>query len=524
MPVSTADVRPQPALDKVLKYLGAGSKGQAVEHRVICAGSNKHNYEMGLDENGAIFAVCDEFSTTCAAPAPSIFATERGVVFYDPHEMHEVMVVDRSGLKPCSFGNRCTKKKCPDGHKFPCLHGVECRTKDTCKFLHPLKDSVVPLGPKYPLNMDCKYGTSCTNSKCHFAHSKGRLKVARERNDLEYTHAPDLEPLDKVIGLGLAPPSGATMFSFQGEFVFFFTPYPGPWAKEYFEKVDVFRYDAGKQKHISVGTWSLEGHYVNAATAQGKVMVISYWPYNDEANRAIWEGTRRERSLGKVIKKQDAKIKTQKSTIKKQSARIQSLDGKVGRLKSTNSKLYKTVKSQQRVMGGLRAALKSQRRQKAEALRKKRAAYVRMRAERKAASLARQRAREERQAAYFARQRAREARRNAWQARRAERVQRAAARARRRRSERWRMLDPIHIYVADGSGAARSDWKLVLDYHKGAHDLELGPAHHDGTPRTLFITENENRFEFDLSVLEARRDLGSLGRLPIVPERLCDGF
>ena len=165
-------------------------------------------------------------------------------------------------------------------------------------------------------------------------------------------------------------------------------------------------------------------------------------------------GTRRERSLGKVIKKQDAKIKTQKSTIKKQSARIQSLDGKVGRLKSTNSKLYKD-KSQQRVMGGLRAALKSQRRQKAS-IAQKRAAYVRMRAERKAASLARQRP-------------ARGGRRTlpgSARVRRAVAPGRRGARARpagccagpSSRSERWRMLDPIHIYVADGSGAARSDW------------------------------------------------------------------
>ncbi len=531
---ATTDGRRQPPLNKVLKYVKTGSKGQAVQHRVICAGGNKHKYEMGLDKNGTIFAVCDDFSTTCIAPAPSMFATERGVVFFDPHEMHEVMVTDRSGLKPCRFGNRCTKKKCQDGHKFPCKHGVKCRARahggrqnkvaakspgllanilgltmralcrlvlfrpsqgrhDVCKFLHPSEDSVVPLGSKFPLNTECKFGTSCTDRKCRFAHPKGRVKITRVFNNLKYTHAPDLELLDKTVDLRLTPPRRATMFSFQGEFVFFFTPYPGPHAKEYFKEVHVFRYNAGKQKHVKVGTWSERGHYVNAATAQGKVMVISYWPYNDEACRAIWEGARRERSLGKVIKNQGR-------TIKKQNARIQNLDSKVVRLRSANSRL---------------------RREKAEALRQKRAAYAQMLTERKTA---RRRVREERQARLIAQQREREARRDAWQARRAERVARAAAAAARRRSERWRMLDPIHIYVADGSGAARSDWTLVLDYHKGAHDLELGPAHRDGTPRTLFITENKNRFEFDLSVLDARRNLRSLGHLPIVPKRLCKGF
>merc|ERR1711920_804128 len=89
----------------------------------------------------------------------------------------------------------------------------------------------------------------------------------------------------------------------------------------------------------------------------------------------------------------------------------------------------------------------------------------------------------------------------------------------RARAERLRLRDPIHIYalVEGTSGFSRQDWKLVVDYHKGAHDLYLGEPCPDGT-QILEVTEHESVFRFNLVVPS---DVMSMGlSLPIVPDRL----
>jgi hypothetical protein len=100
-----------------------------------------------------------------------------------------------------------------------------------------------------------------------------------------------------------------------------------------------------------------------------------------------------------------------------------------------------------------------------------------------------------------------------------------------RQSERFRMLDPIHVYALREprlSGDSGDDWVLVLDYHKGAHALQLesgsaeGSGSGSGPHQRLLVTEKDTVFSFDLV---APADLGTLsGSLPVVPGRLCDGF
>ena len=91
--------------------------------------------------------------------------------------------------------------------------------------------------------------------------------------------------------------------------------------------------------------------------------------------------------------------------------------------------------------------------------------------------------------------------------------------------ERLRNLDPIHIYAQKDrtSGLSKEDWVLVVDYHKGAHDIQLCGAQPNGA-QTLEITEHDTVFNFDLI---APRDLSekALGMsLPVVPGRLCQDF
>ena len=90
----------------------------------------------------------------------------------------------------------------------------------------------------------------------------------------------------------------------------------------------------------------------------------------------------------------------------------------------------------------------------------------------------------------------------------------------RQRNERLRMRDPIHIYqLSSGNGTQQSDWTLVVDFHKGAHDIKLD-YDRNSESHSLEITENNNVFLFDLLF----PDLQSFSDLPLEPERLCVGF
>jgi hypothetical protein len=62
---------------------------------------------------------------------------------------------------------------------------------------------------------------------------------------------------------------------------------------------------------------------------------------------------------------------------------------------------------------------------------------------------------------------------------------------------------------------------LVVDYHKGAHDLFVGEMRPDGT-QAFEATEFDRVFQFDLVAPTNVRKLGLA--LPLVPPLLCPEF
>jgi hypothetical protein len=279
------------------------------------------------------------------------------------------------------------------------------------------------------------------------------------------THNHDLTPLKDgpaAIDIGEAPP-GAKSFCFHGEFAFFFTPYQGAWAKEHFETCTVHRFDSTKaMAHRKVADYKLDGHYCNAAVGAHRFFALSWWPYEDEAMRAIWESTRQLRSQEKVIKAKDSQITALANGLKRVEAKVAKLQ-----------------------------------RDKEQAIKRKK----------------------ERAAATYQQKQTRLAAEEKWRKKRAA----AAKRAAWNRAERFRYRDPIHMYaLEDGrAGTSAGDWRLVLDYHKGAHALEITPPTPEAETQRLRVTEHRQIFEFKIVAPE---DLKDLGPLPVVPGRLCDGF
>jgi hypothetical protein len=87
--------------------------------------------------------------------ATSVFKSPQGLIFYNPDELHEAKVVDPEDMGiPGAVAAKAKTKVC----RF----GANCRDPEKCANRHPLKSSIIPLGQDYPLNQECKYGTSCT--------------------------------------------------------------------------------------------------------------------------------------------------------------------------------------------------------------------------------------------------------------------------------------------------------------------------------------------------------------------------
>ena len=82
-----------------------------------------------------------------------------------------------------------------------------------------------------------------------------------------------LQKLDSPIPLQLDIPEAAKSFQFQGDFVFFFIPYPGTWASNHYEKVIVHRFDVEKQVHKFIGEYSLANHYCNCVAGAGHLIL-----------------------------------------------------------------------------------------------------------------------------------------------------------------------------------------------------------------------------------------------------------
>jgi hypothetical protein len=482
----------------------------------------------------------------CPVPVPgatAVFATPQGLAFYDPKEVDETRVsggdagAEEPGAfaaKPCKF-NPCTRAGCGFAHAAACRFGVACRDKAACNQPHPDPSSVVPLGPAYPLNTECKFKTNCTGKGCHFAHPNGRLgRVDRVERPFFATHQPDLSPLpDGPAAVDVGPfPTGATAVAYQGEFIFFYTPYPGTWAKEHYKTVTVHRFDSKAQRYRALGSYSLEGHYCNAAVGSHRFFVLSWWPFEDEAMRAIWEAGRQRREQDKAL---SAKEKELAAVAKDAAKALEAKDAELARQAKELAQKKAEIRELQATTAQQAQLILAQQQQAAA----EKAAAAKRQAREAAERAAREQQRTEQRADQRAQQRAQQAERlraeSEWRARRAEQQARSASYA---RSERLRFRDPIHVYALEpgkGGGDA-ADWVLVLDYHKGAHGLELlapssaaagagpdaaGTGPTAGSAQRLLVTENECVFEFDLLVPS---DFHALGKLPVVPGRLCEGF
>jgi len=497
-------------LGLVLRYLGQADRRKAVAQREAMAPphfqKHGHTYTFSMNKKGGAYmlqASCD--GSWVDMPEKAMFFTARGIVPYDPMEIRDTRVLPDTDFKDiCKFGTKCNNQACKFAHPFVCFYGTMCRHQHKgCKFFHPDGGSVVEKGGSFPLNKECKYGTSCTNKNCGFAHSCGRMAVVRQKARVFITHSLALEELDEPLPLVLEVPDNATKFQFQGEFVFFFEPYPGTWAKEHYKNVIVHRFDQDLQKYRQVGEFSLEGHYCNCAVAGGRYLVLSFWPYEEEAVRTIWEGLRVARKMEaeiqaktKTIESLRGELTTKESHIGHLKECINEKDAQITQLKNEIARLKNALHQKNSYIAQQQERLKAQK----EAAAARQEAYLRQKAERAQAALARRQQREAEQM---------------WRRQRQNQE--------RARQERLRLRDPIHVYVLEEgtSGFCKEDWKLVVDYHKGAHDLYLGEPLPDGT-QTLELTEHDNVFRFDLVV---PHNVGSTGlSLPLVPGRLCPDF
>jgi len=201
--------------------------------------------------------------------------------------------------------------------------------------------------------------------------------------------------------------------------------------------------------------------------------------------RTVWEclkvGRAKEKELKKSIKEE----------MKKE---LEAKDREISRLEQIIKDKDALISQQDQEIAHLKGAAAAARKQAAIA---RKEAHI----ARKEAQIARKKARQELEAKAF------------WR--------RQQLRQERQRNERYRLRDPIHIYaLSSGTGTEKNDWTLVLDYHKGAHDIKLGHIGTDGS-HALEITENESVFLFDLIV---PKNVATIGALPIVPRKLCADF
>lgn len=575
-----------------------------------------YTYTFQLSATGELQVSCDNGVNWITATNKAMFVSPLGIVFYDPgpegiRQARELPGAGGESL--CKRGNQCSNASCTLPHPFVCGFGVNCRklVKGSCKFYHPTKDSVTlapqatnqlpgagtetlcrfttgctrsnckfahPFDCKHGgecpeigsckfrhgsmaqvpvvvrISKDCKYGTSCSNKGCTFPHPNGRLSKPLETAKVLVTHTLDLKPwpTDVNVILPMEFPIEAREFHFQGDFVFFFVPYSETWGKKHSKAVIVHRYNKEAEVYELLGQYSLDGHYCNCAVAEGRYMVFSFWPYDEEALRAIWGYLRIQRKLQKRLEKmerelqlgqkemkalsdnlamKDADIAELKGRLQEKEANITLLQNqitllqqKITLLENQNEVQRQKIISLEGVIEETSGKLEAEYKAKAllqkqiEDLRSQELKAVQINAALQAASQTQQQTIQQQQ-------------QTIQQQAAAQAQQRYAAEAELRRmqqnmeasyQERLRQRDPIHIYAmtAETTGAKQDDWVLVIDYHKGAHDLKLGPVQAGGS-QTLEVVERENVFTFEMVVPANPR---ALGQLPIVPSRLCADF
>lgn len=498
--------------------------------------SSKERYVVSCDEPGMVSA---------EVPEKAMFATSEGICFYNPEDIYDTKV-GPSGKDACRFKQSCTKDKCSYGHDFACKEGVKCSNK-SCKYLHPQPESVIPLQAGSKLAKACKYGTGCSNKKCDYAHPLGKLRATLKNRKFFYTHSMDLHRLQQSAEVEMDDfPKNATKCQFQGAFAFFFSPYKGAWAKDFFQKVDVFMYDEGKRRHIHVGEWTLENHFVRSVCASGKFLVISFWPYDEEAARALFESGYTERQLIRLLKGQIEKnsalhndLQSKEAAISRKERIIKKEKKALQRSRKENASLKKSIAEKTEAIESKEETIRQQKRQ----LKKKDSEnqHLKGQAKHKDEKILQQHKAMKDQEKELLRKDGeisnhKETLQNVTREKgnlsstvqslqstmnaQLEQVRQLTRQLEAERNERLRNRDPIHIYVMETSGTTKEDWTLVLDYHKGAHSLKLGDVDSDGS-RKLFVTVNDDCFKFRLKPPE---QILQEQNLPVVPDKLCDEF
>jgi regulator of replication initiation timing len=336
-----------------------------------------------------------------------------------------------------------------------------------------------------------------------FAHPRGRLTVPRHPARVFITHSVTLAPLAVPVALPFVLPECVNSFQFQGEFIFGYTPFPGTWAKAHPRSVTVLRFDAAAHCYHSLGDYTLDRHYCNAAVGAGRYFVLSFWPYEEEAMRTVWECLRLGRTLEKTLKGNAQQLQQLQSQVSALQEQLAAKDAELlqlrADLRSSQQEVARLEQEVARLRGQLGAAHRKLHQKDAVIAQKQRqlkGAYARVHAERQGRLAAEKEA---------------------------ERFRRMQLRMESQRNERLRLRDPIHIYALEGGrrGQERQDWRLVLDYHKGAHDLALAPPRADHS-QLLEIVEHETVVQFRLMAPSRLDDISAA--LPLVPGRLCAEF
>jgi archaellum component FlaC len=582
---------------------------------------------------------CDNQPTWVKAPSPDMFVTPLGIVFFNCGVLRDARVLPGTDLvDACEYRANCTKN-CGFAHPFVCRLGVSCRNQENgrCKFFHPSVDSVIPLGTSYPLNQECKYRVNCSNLTCMFAHPLGRMTVQRQASRMFVTHTLDLQELVTPIDLQIEWPASCTLIQFQGEFVFAFEPYPGTWAKKHFRSVTVLRFDAGACRYRKIANYALEGHYCNCAVAAGRYMVLSFWPYEEEAMRTVWECLHLDYSTGKTLKKtaaeitslhtqlqeKEAELSTMKSEMSFLHKQLQEKEAELSTMKSEMSFLHKQLQEKDTELIAVKSELLSTK-EEVEKLRLEvrdlqdslsRAQETVKNKEQQISRMAAEYARKDRVHAqqmqilgdfstfisllvacvtkiirflfsgfmvitdviwrvvifmYAMTQWKRNDEQKSFNAltsepilhsrqhynydtlrnssnlyipewrkpvsiikssvlsgtrteRERDQYRNQQIRFEKGRSERLRLRDPIHVYaLSEGrTGFESEDWTMVLDYHKGAHDLSISAPRSDGS-QVLEVVEHSKVIQFELCVPRNVADIGAA--LPLQPGRLCEEF
>jgi polyhydroxyalkanoate synthesis regulator phasin len=244
--------------------------------------------------------------------------------------------------------------------------------------------------------------------------------------------------------------------------------------------------------------------------------------------RTVWECMRIGRTMEKALASNSSEIKTLRAEIEELKRQLRAREeelqqaqtdlraaqGEVDDLRRQVQQLTHSVLKAQRAIASKNAALAQRNayihKQQAEHRSEVRGLYGQLAQARSKAAQARSDARAQRQKVEALR-------------RQSSRMQKSYE---SQRMERWRLADPIHIYALRGGsdGFNRDDWALVLDYHKGAHELSLSAPAGDGSSsaQVLEVMEHSTVVQFELCV---PRDVSAIGApLPLQPGRLCDQF